>query len=141
MIENNLKILETFRFVLKLLKRISEKREYKLFINTCVTMTDELDTFSNKSEYLKMRGNLFRMIDELKFIIQAEIRFFLFPLPDIKQETYEMGKKYMSNFLEWFRTEEMVSPEEILKLLNDELYLINEAKKILEKIKFDNEEN
>ncbi|MFZ5947592.1 MAG: hypothetical protein ACOYU5_06440 [Stygiobacter sp.] len=79
--------------------------------------------------------DLFQMIDELKFIIQAEIRFFLFPLPNIKKETFELCKKYMDNFLKWYKPEKEIAVEDILKFLNDEIYLLEEAKNILNKLR------
>ena len=134
MIDTNRQIIKTFEFVVELLEKISAKRENRLFISRCKLLKSHLDSLNNQKDLPEIRIDLYQMIDELKFIIQAEIRFFLFPLPDIKQETYELGKRYMSNFLEWFKPEENIPVEEILKLLDDEIYLLAEAKHIMEKL-------
>lgn len=134
MTDTNRQIIKTFEFVVKLLEKISTKRENRLFISRCKSLKSHLNSLNNQKDLPEIRIDLYQMIDELKFIIQAEIRFFLFPLPDIKQETYELGKRYTNNFLEWFKPQDNYSVEEIMKLLNDEVYLLEEAKKILEKI-------
>lgn len=127
-------IKKAFEFVIKLLEKVSAKRENQLLTDQCRSMKEQIYMLDGIDDALEFRTDLVVLIDELRFIIQAEIRFFLFPLPDIKQETYELGKKYMNNFLEWFNPQDNISAEEVLQLLNDELYLLEEAKKILEKI-------
>jgi uncharacterized protein YecE (DUF72 family) len=127
-------IKKTFEFVIKLLEKITERRETELLTERCEAMRRQIHLLNSVDKLKEFRLALFNLIEELKFIIQAEIRFFLFPLPDIKQETYELGKKYMNNFLEWFKPEENISVEEVLKFLNEEIYLLDEARKILEKI-------
>lgn len=127
--------IKAFEFVIKILEEISKKRENQLFIDRCKSIRNELKTLQNKRDYLAFQIDLFQMIDELKFIIQAEIRFFLFPLPNIKKETFELGKKYMDNFLKWYKPEKEIAVEDILKFLNDEIYLLEEVKNILNKLR------
>ncbi len=125
-------IKKTYEFVIKLIEKISAKRENQLLLDRCKSMKLYLPSLE-EADFWEFRSDLYNLIDELKFIIQAEIRFFLFPLPDIKQETYELGKKYMNNFLEWIRPEDNYSVEEILGILKDELHLLDEAKNVLDK--------
>ncbi len=127
------KIKKTYEFVINIIEKISDKRENKLLLNRCKSMKLYLSSLE-EADFGKFRSDLYNLIDELKFIIQAEIRFFLFPLPDIKQETYELGKKYMNNFLEWIKPEDNYSVEKILGILNDELQLLDEAKNELDKL-------
>ena len=125
---------DTFEFIVKLVERISLKREHKSFIEQCELLQKQIQDLNKNEDILEFRNNLLNILDEFRFIVQAEIRFFLFPIPSIKQETYELGKKYMNNFLEWFKQDANISIEEIIKILNEELYLLEEAKKILDKM-------
>ncbi|NMB82052.1 MAG: hypothetical protein GYA14_09565 [Ignavibacteria bacterium] len=137
--ESTIDIKQTFEFVIKVLETISEKRKNKLLTDKCISMKESLDSISGKETIHELRSELYHQIDQLKFIVQAEIRFFLFPIPEIKQETYELGKKYMNNFLEWFNSEVNITIEEILKLLDEEIYLLEEAKVFLDQIILDEE--
>lgn len=137
--EITIDIKQTFEFVIKVLETISDKRKSKLLTDKCVSMKESLDSISGKETIHELRSELYHQIDQLKFIVQAEIRFFLFPIPEIKQETYELGKKYMNNFLEWFNSEVNITVEEILKLLDEEIYLLEEAKVFLDQIILDEE--
>lgn len=134
MYNNYSDIIKTLEFVIKLLEEISTKRENHLILVRCQSMKDYLNSLNGTTDFWEFRTDLFILIDELSYIIHAEIRFFLFPIPSIKKETYELGKRYMNNFLEWFKPQDNYSVEEIIKILNDELYLLEEAKIILEKI-------
>lgn len=125
-------IKKTYEFVIKLIEKISAKRENQLLLDRCKSMKLYLPSLEEADSW-EFRSDLYNLIDELKFIIQAEIRFFLFPMPDIKQETYELGKKYMNNFLEWIKPEDNYSVEEILGILKDEFHLLDEAKNLLDK--------
>lgn len=137
--ETIIDVKQTFEFVIKVLETISEKRKNNLLTDKCISMKEFLDSITGKEDILELRSELYHQIDQLKFIIQAEIRFFLFPIPEIKQETYEVGKKYMNNFLEWFDAEEKITVEEILKLLDEEIYLLEEAKVFLDQVNIDEE--
>lgn len=137
--ETIIDVKQTFEFVIKVLETISEKRKNNLLTDKCISMKDSLDSIISNDDILELRSELYHQIDQLKFIIQAEIRFFLFPIPEIKQETYEVGKKYMNNFLEWFDAEEKITVEEILKLLDEEIYLLEEAKVFLDQVNIDEE--
>ena len=83
---------------------------------------------------LEIKERLLNLIDEIKYTINAEERYVLFPLTDIKKETYEMGKNYMKNFFEWLKPEDNFTPEQLMKIFADELYRLDEAKEILEKL-------
>lgn len=137
--ESIIDIKQTFEFVIKVLETISEKRKNNLLTDRCISMKEFLDSITGKEDILELRSELYHQIDQLKFIVQAEIRFFLFPIPEIKQETYEVGKKYMNNFLEWFNSEDKITVEEILKLLDEEIYLLEEAKVFLDQVNIDEE--
>lgn len=127
-------IKQTFDFVLKTIKTISIRRENKLLIDRCESMRESLKNLSYKSDLIEFRNELYNVIDQLRFIIQAELRFFLFPLPEIKQETVEIGKNYMDNFLQWYDVDNNLTVEEILKFLDEEAYLLSESKVLLEKL-------
>ena len=127
-------IKKTFEFVIKLVETISIKRENMRSMEQCESMREKIHSLQDEHELLEFRITLLNLIDDVKFIIQTEKRYFLFPLPDIKQEAFELGKKYMNNFLEWIKPGDNLSVEEIIKILEDELHLLEEAKKILEKI-------
>jgi hypothetical protein len=60
-------------------------------------------------------------------------------LPDIKKEAYEMGKKYMSNFLEWVSPED--TPEKIIGILENESFNLEEMKRILLKLKLNSKKS
>lgn len=98
----------------------------------------EIDFVSAES-FVKLlketKERLLNLIDEIKFTIDAEERYVLFPIPDIKKETYEMGKNYIRNFFSWLRPEDNLTPEQLMKIFEDELFRLDEAKNILEKIK------
>lgn len=127
-------LIKTFEFVINLLEKISIRREHHLLLNQCTSMKEYLDSLNELADFWEFRIDLLILIDQLSYIINAEIRFFLFPIPSIKEETYELGKRYMNNFLEWYKPQDDHSIEEIMKILNDELYLLYEAKIILEKM-------
>ncbi len=132
-------IKKTFEFVIKLIEKISVKRENAQLTEQCELMRREIHLLQDAAELSEFRINLLNLIDDVKFIIQTEKRYFLFPLPDIKQEAYELGKKYMNNFLEWIKPGDNLSVEDIMKVLEEELYLLNEAITILEKLQLKEE--
>jgi hypothetical protein len=92
----------------------------------------EQHIISDTKNIHELIDRIYNLIDDIKFLIDIERRYILFPLPDIKRDAYEMGKKYMSNFLEWIDPDD--TPEKIVGILEEEAYRLNEMKKILIKI-------
>ncbi|MFA3783280.1 hypothetical protein ABRY23_09485 [Melioribacteraceae bacterium 4301-Me] len=149
---------KTIEFIVKELKKIFEKRNHIKGIITCGLVLINLASMKDEeveSYFSELSKVIYKLIDEAKIIIQTEKRFVLFPLPDIKREAYEIGKKYMKNFLEWIwaspdsdntknnseqymdiitlRTPKYTA-EELMSIIENELYSIEEISKILDKI-------
>jgi hypothetical protein len=121
-------------FVVNEIKKICSKRSYAEAAVKCSLLLFDIEGMNNivGKKFSEIETEIINLIDELKFIIQTEIRYVLFPLPDIKKEAYEIGKNYMKNFLEWVKPED--SPEKLMGILEDEIYRLEEMKEILEKI-------
>ncbi|HED36881.1 MAG TPA: hypothetical protein ENI76_01340 [Ignavibacteria bacterium] len=129
---------KTLEFVVDEVKKICLKKDYSDAIIKCSLMSfniQKLDKNVSVENISNLRNEIYDLIDELNFIIQIEIRFVLFPLPDIKREAYEIGKNYMQNFLEWIKAEDNYSPEKLMKILEDESYRLEEMKDVLDNIK------
>jgi len=111
-------------------KKVFE-RDYEEAIIKCNLWLMELESLNIKitnEEFEKLKNKTINLIDDLGFTIRAEIRYILFPLPDIKKEAYEIGKKYMKNFLEWIKQEDNYTPERLMGILEDEIYRLEEAR-------------
>ena len=137
MIDNLKKIKERLNAVIKIITEVADKRKDTEAILQLSLLNCEIDLWSEESllKHLpEIKERLLNLIDEIKYTINAEERFVLFPLPDIKKETYEMGKNYMRNFFEWLKPEDNYSPEQLMKIFEDELHRLDEAKEILEKL-------
>jgi predicted hydrocarbon binding protein len=133
MIAMNDRTKDSLIFVVSEIKKICLKRSYAEAAVKCSLLLFDIERMNNiaSKKFSEIETEIINLIDELKFIIQTEIRFVLFPLPDIKKEAYEIGKKYMKNFLEWVKPED--SPEKLIGILEDENYKLEEIKIILEK--------
>lgn len=132
-------IKNDFTFVLNEIKKISLNKNFENAIIKSNFLALEIENWTDDitaDELESMKNSLINLIDELRFIIKTEMRFILFPLPDIKKETYEIGKKYMPNFLEWIHLNENYSPEKIMGILEEEIYELDEAKEDLLEITF-----
>ena len=129
------------RFVVKEIGIISAEKKYFKGIGKCndiLAEIDRLDNITGIEKLSELEDEIFLIIDEFRLIIDIEKRFVLFPLPDIKKEAFEMGKKYMDNFLEWTQHENetgnsaaFYTSEEILKILEDESFRLDEMKDVL----------
>ena len=62
------------------------------------------------------------------------LHYVLFPLPDIKKETYETGKNYMKIYFGWLRQDDIYTAEQLMKIFEDEHYWLDEAIELLEKL-------
>ncbi len=137
MIDNLKKIKERLNVVIKIITEVADKRKDMEAILQLSLLNFEIGFWSEVSliKYLpEIKERLINLIDEIKYTVNAEERFVLFPLPDIKSETYEMGKNYMRNFFEWLKPEDNLTPEQLMKIFEDELHRLDEAKEILEKL-------
>ena len=133
------KIKYDFLFVLKEIRQISLNRIFENAIIKSNLLTLEIENWSDDittDEIESMKNKIITLIDDLRFVIKTEMRFILFPLPDIKKETYEIGKKYMPNFLEWLNLDESYTPEKIMGILEEEIYELDEAKEDILEITF-----
>ncbi len=125
-------------FAVKVIKEICGKRNYEEAEIKCNLLLCELEIINevvSVEEFSELKNSIIDLIDGLKFVIQTEIRFVLFPLPDIKKEAYEIGKKYMKNFLEWIKPEDEYTPEQLMGILEEEIYRLDETRKIILSLK------
>ncbi len=123
--------------VINIITEVADKRKDTKAILQLSMLNFEVDLWSGESLILhlpEIKESLLNLIDEIKYTINAEERYVLFPSPDIKKETYEMGKNYMRNFFEWLKPEDNFTPEQLMKIFENELYRLDEAKEILEKL-------
>jgi hypothetical protein len=121
-------------FVINTLKNICSRRNYEKIIIKCDLYLNVINNFSKSltdEEFFELKTDILNTIDDLLQIIKMEIRYFLFPFLEIKKDTYEFGKQYINNFLEWYKDYSNYPVEDIMKILNDDLYLLEESKKIL----------
>lgn len=128
-----------FLFVLNEIKQIALNRNFENIVikaNMCSLEVEDWTINYTSDEIESMKNNLINLIDDLLLIIKTEMRFILFPLPDIKKEAYDIGKKYMSNFLEWLQSVDNYTPEKIMNILEEEIYQLNLARENLLKITF-----
>ncbi len=135
--ENYKKIKERCNAVIKIITEVADKRKDTEAILQLSLLNFEIGFWSDESLLKNLpdiKDRLFNLIDEIKYTINAEERFVLFPLPDIKKETYEMGKNYMRNFFEWLKPEDNLTPEQLMKIFEDERYRLDEAKELIEKL-------
>lgn len=124
-------------FIINELKKICIKRNYNEAVIKCNLFLYELsneDEIFPYEDFKNFKNSTITLIDELRFTIKTEIRYVLFPLPDIKKDAYEIGKKYMKNFLQWIKPDSNYTVGEIMKILEDELYKLDEIEKIVFKI-------
>jgi hypothetical protein len=129
---------KSIKFVVNVIKNICLKRNFEEAVIKCNLFLYQIEDSNDEilsEELSDLKIKIIDLIDELKFTIHTEIRFVLFPLPDIKKAAYEMGKIYMKNFLEWIKPEDNYTPEHLMGILEDELYRLDDMKEILEKIK------
>ncbi len=137
MIDNLKKIKERLNVVIKIITEVADKRKDTEAILQLSLLNFEIGFWSEVSliKYLpEIKERLINLIDEIKYTVNAEERFVLFPLPDIKSQTYEIGKNYMRNFFEWLKPEDNLTPEQLMKIFEDELFRLDEAKELLEKM-------
>lgn len=133
------KIKQDFLFALKEIKKISLNKNFENAIIKSNQLSLEIESWTNNTNADKfelIKNNIINLIDELRYVIKIEMRFILFPLPDIKKETYEIGKKYMPNFLEWIQLVEDYSPEKIMGILEEQIYELDELMDYISKINF-----
>ena len=133
----NNKNMGTLKFIVSRIKILCLKRSFSDGAVMCSFMLYDLEKFNSKSEAKQVNeliNSIHNLIDDIKFLIQTEIRYVLFPLQDIKKEAYEIGKSYMKNFFEWAEKENSYTPEQLMKILNDDEYKLKEMKEILMKI-------
>jgi hypothetical protein len=126
----------SLKFVVMELRKICHRKNFAEGILLSELLIYELDNIknNNSAEHIdKIVARIYNLIDDLKFLIEIETRYVLFPLPEIKKEAFEMGKKYMNNFLQWIQPE--YTPEKLMGILEDESYRLQEAKKIVLQIK------
>ncbi len=136
MIDYSKKNREKLNAVINLVTEVADKRKDSEALTELSLLNFEIGFWSEESllKHLpEIKERLHNLIDEIKYTINAEERFVMFPLPDIKKETYEMGKNYMRNFFEWLKPEDNLTPEQLMKIFEDELYRLDEAKELLEK--------
>ncbi len=135
--ENSKKIKERCSAVIKIITEVADKRKDTEAILQLSLLNFEIGFWSEESllKHLpEIKDRLFNLIDEIKYTVNAEERFVMFPLPDIKKETYELGKNYMRNFFEWLKPEDNYTPEQLMKIFEDERYRLDEAKELIEKL-------
>ena len=136
-LEDPKKIKERLNAVIKIITEVADKRKDTEAILQLSLLNYEIGYWSEESllkNLAEIKDSLLNLVDDIKFTINAEERYVLFPLPDIKKETYEMGKNYMRNFFEWLKPEDNLTPEQLMKIFEDELYRLDEAKELLEKL-------
>lgn len=128
---------ETLNFVVNRINEICQKKNFadgSFMCSLILFQLKQLDCNSPEKHLSEIIDSIYNLIDDLKLLIQTEIRYVLFPLPDIKKEAYEMGKKFMKNFLEWIKPEGNYTPEKLMGILEDEAYTLEELKKLMDKI-------
>jgi|YelNatPaOPRAMG01_1025707.scaffolds.fasta_scaffold00094_46 hypothetical protein len=137
--KNNEQIIkEKLELVIKIITGVADKRkDFDAIMQlSLIKLEMGLEDLKGLMKHLnETKDKLLNLIDEIKYTIDAEERYVLFPMPDIKKETYELGKNYMRNFFSWLKPEDNFSPEELIKIFEEEKYRLEEAKNILEKIK------
>ena len=82
------KIKYDFLFVLKEIRQISLNRIFENAIIKSNLLTLEIENWSDDittAEIESMKNKIITLIDDLRFVIKTEMRFILFPLPDIKK--------------------------------------------------------
>lgn len=122
--------------MLKQIKEISAKRNYEDALIKCELILNTVRNLNRKNienEIAGIKEDIVNQIDNLKIIIGIERRFVLFPLADIKKEAYEIGKKYMTNFIEWVKAKDNLTPEKLIGILEDDIYRLDEMKEIITK--------
>lgn len=136
--KNNEQIIkEKLELVIKIITWVADKRkDFDAIMQlSLIKLEMGLEDIEELMKHLnETKDKLLNLIDEIKYTIDAEERYVLFPMPDIKKETYELGKNYMRNFFSWLKPEDNFSPEELIKIFEEERYHLEEAKYILEKI-------
>ncbi len=136
--ENSKKIKERCNSVIKIISEVADKRRDTEAILQLSLLNFEIGYWSEESLLKNLpdvKDDLLNLVDDIKYTINAEERYILFPLPDIKKETYEMGKNYMRNFFEWLKPEDKLTPEQLMKIFEEERYRLDEAKELIEKLK------
>lgn len=130
-------IKRDIKFVIELVRKIADKRNYEELIIKCSLLFIQINeiTGNDLEEHLtNVEMQVMDLIDELKLVVEIERRFVLFPLPDIKKEAYELGKEYVHNFLNWVTEENNFSQEKLIGILEDDLYTLDEAKGIISRV-------
>lgn len=128
----NEKIIDSLKFTVNEIKKICYNRNFTQAIEKCDTLLFDIEILNDDfatEKFSEIKYDIINLIDDLRFIIQTEKRFILFPLPDIKKEAYEIGKKYMNNFMEWVLPD--YTPEKLMEILEEESYKLNEVKENL----------
>jgi hypothetical protein len=134
---NAQKIKEKLYVIINVVTKVADKRRDSDALLQLSLLNFEVglafDESINKN-LPEIKNRLSEIIEGIKYTINAEERYVLFPLPDIKKETYEMGKNYMRNFFEWLKPEDNLTPEQLMKIFEDELFNLGEAEELLEKL-------
>ncbi|MCX8106462.1 MAG: hypothetical protein N3D80_11390 [Ignavibacterium album] len=120
-----------FILILLLIKKFAILRNHNEALIKCNILIYEIENLKNNlsaDELDSLRNRIINLIDEMRYVIQAEMRFILFPLADIKKEAYEIGKSYMPNFLEWINSNDSYTPEKLVGILENQIYELEEVK-------------
>lgn len=126
--------IDTIKFVINEVKKICQSKNFKEGLSVCNSLDYFITNMKQGQDSSLDRVILIVnvMMDELNFLIDIEKRYILFPLPDIKKEAYEIGKRYTKNFIEWVKPDD--SPEKLMEILEEEIHKLAEMRKILKEL-------
>lgn len=125
-----------FRFVVDTIFEIIEKRKYyTLLVDSDFENMEMTNGIGNMNEIIlsKYKKQLFNLIFDLRDIIKIEMRYVLIPFPEIKQDTFEIGKISIKNFFEWALEENNYTPEKLMSIFTEDLFKLEEMEEILNK--------
>ena len=125
-----------FRFVVDTIFEIIEKRKYyTLLVDSDFENMEMTNGIGNMNEIIlsKYKKQLFNLIFDLRDIIKIEMRYVLIPFPEIKQDTFEIGKISIKNFFEWAIEKGNYTPETLMSIFTEDLFKLEEMEEILNK--------
>jgi len=73
----------------------------------------------------------YSIADKLAMVTMIEIREVLFPLPELKHQAREFGKRFFNNYFQWRDGSDQFSPEEMMGVLETDLQKLTIAKDLL----------
>lgn len=133
---------DEIEFALKLITEVAERRKHSAMLARCGDLLSKLRTTSASPMHRSIKtGTRVRLqeicskadlvADELAILTSIEIREVLFPLPEIKRATREFGSRFSENYFEWLAADHLYSPEELMRILEEDLAKLEIARELL----------